>query len=174
LKRPLSEHQVHTSLMRLWLNANPRRGLRGGQRFKQRKSYCLERQMLCICIKCGTGKRRHAAACRNCGFVPESMEEVAKSLYLSRDALTAEQRAQLPELAPADYSEERLLQIGSHLAAGVQYEYDQKRLGRFLAQGAAVRGVGGRQLLWWFIRFFGPAVAFIVSLLCLAWILRQR
>jgi CheY-like chemotaxis protein len=34
--------------MRLWRNANPRIGLRGGQRFKQRKSYCLDGQHVLI------------------------------------------------------------------------------------------------------------------------------
>jgi hypothetical protein len=111
--------------------------------------------------------------CRACAFRPANTAEKAKSLYLSRGAFTEEQRRESPHLVPEDYSEERLLQIGSQLAAGTTYEYDDTRLSKLLAQGEAVRSVNGKALLWWFARFLGPPLAFLAGLWGLVWLLKS-
>jgi hypothetical protein len=128
--------------------------------------------MLCLCIKCGTRKRGHLHRCRTCGFKPSSTADVAKSLYLSRGVYTDEERADSPHFVPEDYSEERLVQIGSELAAGVPYKYNEARLAKLVAQGEAVKSVNGRVLFWWFVRFLGPPIALLGGLWGVVWLLK--
>ena len=111
--------------------------------------------------------------CRACAFKPANTAEKAKSLYLSRGAFTEEQRRESPHFVPEDYSEERLLQIGSQLASGLTYEYNVARLAKLRAQGEAVARVNVRALLWWFVRWLGPPFGLVAGLLAVVWLLKR-
>ena len=129
--------------------------------------------MLCICIRCGQKKRAPLHKCGACAFKPASNAEKAKSLYLSRGAFTEDQRQESPHFVPGDYSEQRLLQIGSQLASGSMYEYDETRLSKLLAQGEAVRSVNHKVLLLWVARFLGPPLALLAGLWGVVWLLKS-
>jgi hypothetical protein len=128
--------------------------------------------MLSICIKCGSNKRRPHEKCRQCGFVPRTMEEKAQSLYLSRGVFSEEQRIEHPDFVPGDFSENRLLEISRQISGGQPYAYSAERLNKLLSQGAMVHSVTWNNIIWYLFRFFAPAVAVIVGLFVLTWFLK--
>ena len=129
--------------------------------------------MICLCIKCGRKKRGHRHKCKACGFRPKTTGDIARSLYLSRGMFTEDERKESPEFVPEDYSEEHLLQIGSGIAAGILYEYNDARLSKLLAQAEAVSSVNSRALLWWFVRFLGPPIVLLAGLWSIVWLLKS-
>jgi hypothetical protein len=120
-----------------------------------------------VCFSCGTPKKQPAARCDNCGVVPTSKIERAKSIYLSRDRFAGCETEE-----PAEHQQQLLL-AQRVIQAGGSFAYDDAELERILATEKLVRQVPLSAAWLALFRFFLPGLLLLVGLGIVYWILRS-
>jgi len=115
--------------------------------------------MRAVCLRCGRAKSDAPAACPNCGFLPQSRADLAKSFILSSQFDVGDSTI---GRVPAELS-----RIATDLERGVPYEFDDAEVARAEAQIAAFRAIHPRKLLIDLIKWLGPALLILVAVFLL-------
>jgi hypothetical protein len=112
---------------------------------------------IAICINCGNVKAAPIELCAVCGFQPVSAEEKVKSIILSTEDIGDAQEGK---------SKAELLGIAPLVASGV-YRFDEGRVSALAREGERVMSMPARVLLLDFIKWFGPPLLLLLSVLLL-------
>jgi hypothetical protein len=117
---------------------------------------------MAICINCGTVKKRPPDKCGNCGFVPRSDEEKAKSFMLSSAyEVDGDLRAK---------TNDELQVIGQQIAAG-QYSFNEQEVQSVMVAARGALDVPASRLLLDAVKWVAPA---LLLLGLIFWLGRSR
>lgn len=111
--------------------------------------------MFSICTKCGIRKNRPTDRCVECGFVPQTDEEKAKSLILST---AYEIRGEY-----LGKSIDELEAISTAIQAGRPYGFDPDEVKSVIAYAHEVLAIPTRRLLLDGLKWIGPPVMILVA-----------
>ncbi len=112
--------------------------------------------MKTICISCGSSKDDYQEACSNCGFIPKSHEELAKSRMLSWPWDFG-----LPDggVVCTGRSPEELASIARIIRSGTEYQYPPEELEGMIWVIREAESISGRDVLKDVILWLLPPIA---------------
>ncbi len=120
-----------------------------------------------LCIRCGSFKKSHTAACPSCSFLPASDVEIAKSRILDYPYSFA--RGACGEVVETGRTLTELQVIAEQIKSGKPYSFPEKELASVLEVWRQAKQTTPRQLWLALAKWLAPPLALAVAVAYLLW-----